>query len=128
MNVLFHAHSGVRYLVLLIGLMVALHAAIRMVRGRPFDETARRFGVAFAVTMDVQLVLGLVLLFLWPFDPQLIGHITMMVLAVAVAHLAPALNRRRPPERKSLGLQLFGTVGALVLVIGGILAIQRPIL
>ncbi len=128
MDILFHAHSGVRYLVLLIGLVVAFHAAIRMFRGRPFDQTARRFAVAFAVVMDIQLVMGLVLLFLWPFYPELIGHITMMVLAVAVAHLAPALNRRRPPERKSLGLQLFGTVAALVLVIGGILAIQRPIL
>lgn len=128
MNVIFMAHSGVRYLVLLIGVMVAVYAAVRMARGRPYNETARRFGVSFAGIMDIQLLLGLANLLARPFYPQLIGHITLMVLAVALAHVAPALNKRRPPEARSLGLQLGATLGSLALILGGILAIGRSIL
>lgn len=127
-NVIFMAHSGVRYLALLIGVMVAAYAAIQMVRGKTYNETARRFGVSFAGIMDIQLLLGIANLLTRPFYPRLIGHIALMVLAVALAHIPPALNRRRPPEERSLALQLRYTIGALVLMAAGILAIGRSIL
>jgi heme A synthase len=128
MHVIFMAHSGIGYLALLIGVMVAVYAGIQMVRGKPYNETARRFGVSFAGIMDIQLLLGIANLVTRPFYPQLIGHIALMVLAVALAHVPPALNKRRPPEARSLGLQLGATLGVLALIVGGILAIGRSIL
>ena len=49
----------------------------------------------------------------------------MMLAAVSVAHVANIVNKRR--ESKSYGVALGGVVVSLILVIGGIMAIGRPI-
>lgn len=125
---LLHAHSGVRYLVLLAGLIAVLYAAVGLFGRRPYDRGGRITMQTFVVLLDVQLLLGLLLVFSRPYYPALAGHIVMMVLAAGTAHAASSVNRRRPIERKSWALQLGAAVLALVFIIGGILAIGRPVL
>lgn len=127
-NILFHAHSGLRYLVLLAGVLAFLYTIVAAVRAKPWDRTGRVLVGAFAGLLDLQIVVGVVLIFVWRFYPALWGHLTMMLLAAASVHGASVLNRRRPPERQSPMAPALGTAGALVLIIGGIAAIQRSIL
>jgi hypothetical protein len=127
-SILFHAHSGLRYLVLLAGLASFLYSLIAALSNRPWDRGGRVLLGAFIGVLDVQVLLGLVLVFVWPFYAALWGHIVLMVLAAGAAHLTSILNRRRAPDRKSHMTVALGAAGTLVLVIGGITAIGRSII
>lgn len=127
-TILFHAHSGLRYLVLLAGVVAFLYAGAAAVRSRPWDRTGRVLLGIFTGVLDLQIVLGVALVFLWEFYPALWGHIIMMVLAGASAHVASVLNQKRPSEARSPLTATLGVAGALILVVGGIAAIQRSIL
>ena len=128
-NILFHAHSGLRYLVLLAGLLVLVYSLAQALRDRPWDRPGRILLSSFVGVMDLQVLLGIVLLVvrLDGFFPALWGHLTLMVLAAVVGHVASARNKRRPPERRSHWLAVAGAGLALVLVVGGILSIGRAI-
>lgn len=123
-------HSGVRYLVLLAA-VAALGAAIMAGRpGRPASRTHERTYTIFVGLLDLQVVIGIVLLLLRGFYPQLMGHIFTMLLAVAVAHGFGIAARSRERERMqpAAGMRIAGAVLTVILVIGGIMAIGRPIL
>lgn len=124
---LFTLHWAVRYLVLLAGLAAVVAALLRLRHGT-MGEGGRIAGAVFTGMLDLQLLLGIGVVLTRPFYPALIGHLTMMALAVVVAHATMAVLKRRPPERRSPALQLGGTVLALVLIVGGILAIGRSVI
>ncbi len=122
-------HSGVRYLVLLAALLAIGTALLAGRPGRPAGRTHDRMFMIFVGLLDLQVVIGLVLLVLRGFYPQLLGHIFTMLLAVGAAHGFGLAARRRERERMQPagGLRVAGVALTLVLVIGGILAIGRPI-
>ncbi|CAN5747818.1 hypothetical protein BH23GEM10_BH23GEM10_08790 [soil metagenome] len=120
-------HGGIRYLVLLAGVIAVVAAALGWGRGNAVSWERAAMG-AFVGLLDAQVLIGIALLLMWPFQPVLIGHITMMVLAAVVAHAGSVIARRRPPERQASGVRLAAIAIALVLIVGGILAIQRPII
>jgi hypothetical protein len=126
-EMLFGMHSGTRYLVLLAGVVATVIAIAGLARA----EMARGVAVSgrvFLILLDVQVVLGIVLLVVWPFYGALVGHIVMMILAVVAGHGLAVAVKRRPPTARPPALQLAAVLVPLVLVIGGILAIGRPIL
>jgi hypothetical protein len=124
MRMLFYAHSGLRYLVLLMGLVALAYFAYGLATKRPVDKGVRILGSSFVGLLDLQIVLGILLLATgWPFYPALWGHIVMMLLAAGLAHTLLVVNRRRP--NPGYLLPLIAVAGAFVLVIGGILAIGR---
>ncbi len=126
-DILFHAHSGLRYLALLAGVLSFGYSLVASLRSRPWDRPGRILLAAFVGLMDLQVLLGLILVFIRPFYPALWGHLVMMVLAAVVGHIASAMNRRRPPERQSQLTAALGSAGALILIVGGITAIGRSI-
>lgn len=125
---LLQAHSGVRYLVLLLGVVALVWALVGLARGSGYDRGMRITASAFAGILHLQILLGLGVIFTRGFYPALIGHITMMIFAAAVAQVTSSIQRRRAPEERGYVPHLVSTAVALVLVIGGIMAIQRPIL
>jgi hypothetical protein len=127
-SILFHAHSGLRYLVLLAGVVSFLYSIIAAVTDRPWDRGGRVLLTSFIGLLDVQVLLGLILVFVWPFYAALWGHIILMLLAAVTAHLTSILHRRRPPDRKGHMPVALGVAGAVILVIGGITAIGRSVL
>jgi len=127
MRMLFYAHSGLRYLVLLMGLVAVVYFAYGLATKRPVDKSVRIIGSSFAGLLDTQILLGIILLGTgWPFYPALWGHLVMMVLAAGLAHALLVVNRKRP--NPGYLLPLIGVGGALLLVIGGILAIGRGLM
>lgn len=120
---LIYAHSGIRYLVLLIGLAVVAYALYGAVTKKPFTPSMRVLGGVYAMSMDVNILLGLALIFTNSFQPYLIGHITMMVFAAAAGHVVPAVMKRRPEEERTYLPYVVGTVISLGLLVAGILAI-----
>ncbi len=124
---LLSAHSGFRYLVLLLGVAVVAYAVYGMATKRPYDKRMRILAAAFTGTLDLTVLLGLAHLFTSRFYPQLGGHIVMMALAVAVAHIVSVVMRRRPPEQRTYAPHLVATLIVLTIVAFGIVAIGRPI-
>jgi hypothetical protein len=123
----FNAHSGLRYLVLLVGVLTALYGIAGMLRKTPVDKTAVTLVRVFGVTLDIQLLLGIVTLISGQFFGQLIGHIVLMIAAVAVAHLGAVRLKKAAPAQRGYGLVVASALIPLALIIGGILAIQRAI-
>ena len=124
---LLQAHSGFRYLVLLMGVVVIGYAAYGMATGRPYDTRMRALSAIFTGVIDLTVLLGFVNIFTGMFYPQLGGHIVMMVLAAAVAHIVHRVVKSRPDEQRTYAPHLVGTVVVLGMVVAGIMAIGRPI-
>jgi hypothetical protein len=122
-------HSAVRYVVLLTAVAVVVLSAVQWSRTTAEETRMQRIAMtAFVGTLDLQALLGITLLALWAFYPALIGHIAMLLLAVAVAHIGLVMARRREPARSGAPIRLAAVAVALVLIVGGIMAIQRPVL
>ena len=126
-TMLFYAHSGLRYLVLLSGIMAVGYAAYGAAKGIPYDKKMRILASAFAGTVDLNVLLGIALIMTRPFYAQLGGHIAMMLPAAIVAHIVPAVMKRRPMNERTYMPHIVATVVALGLVAAGIMAIGRPI-
>ena len=126
MPIVFYMHSGIRYLVLLAALAALCYLVFGLATRRDFDKLAGALAGAYVGLMDVQVLLGILLYLLVPSYPALLGHVVMMLAAVTVGHAANVVNKRR--DTKSYGVALVGVALSLVLILGGIMSIGRPIL
>lgn len=124
---LYAAHSGIRFLVLLAGFVVILYGLWGMWGKRAYEPLMGRLASAFAGLLHLQILIGLVVLFTRPFGSQLIGHILMTVLAAVVAQGTTSVVSRRPQEQKTYAPHVVGTLLALGLIAGGIMAIGRGV-
>ncbi|HEU4698259.1 MAG TPA: hypothetical protein VFS40_03710 [Gemmatimonadales bacterium] len=127
MTALFHAHSGLRYLVLLAGVLALLVLVYGRATGRPM-RAGRVLTSVFAGLLDLQILLGIALVISGIYYGALMGHMAMMLLAAVVVHVASVVARHATDERRALTLRLGGVVIALLCILLGILAIGRSIL
>ena len=125
---LYAAHSGLRFLVLLAGLFVILYALVGHFGKREYSSAMARLAAFFTGLLHLQVLTGVAVLFTRPFYNSIIGHLFLMLLAAAVAQLTSSVVRRRPQEEKTYGPHLVGAIVALGLVAVGILAIGRGVL
>lgn len=124
MDILFSAHSGVRYLVLFSGLIALAWFVWGKAAGRPFTRPAPALLAVFIGLFDIQILLGLALLIGGRRPPGIWGHVALMLSAAVFVHV---INKRGKRE-EGCGLPLLGVAGALALILVGILSIGRPIL
>ncbi len=124
---ILYAHSGLRYLVLLAGILVVAYAAHGLATKKDYDGTMKILAAAFTGLLDLTVLLGVATLFTNSFYPQLGGHIVMMLLAAVLAHVVYGVMKRRPPERRTYGPHVVGTLIVLAIIATGILAIGRPV-
>jgi heme A synthase len=124
-NTLFHAHSGLRFLVLLAAVVALIVQTLGASGRQPYGRPSRIAMAVFTGLLDLQLLLGLVMVVLGCFYPALMGHLMMMVLAVAAAHGCSVYAKRNADGRRSHGVALVGVILALALIVGGIAAIGR---
>lgn len=127
MSFLYSAHSGLRYLVLLFGVVALIYFAFGWGTGRQYDRVARILGASFTGTLHLQVLLGIVLLLKWIYYPALNGHLVLMIGAAAVATVLVARGRRAPEAGRGYALSFAGVLVALLLITGGILAIGRGV-
>ncbi len=125
MNMVYYAHSGLRYLVLL----SALAAIVVLIRGRagnrPYDRAARLTTGIFTGTLHLQFALGILLVVLGRWYPAVMGHLIMNTLGVATATVLVGWARREKDARRGYTYALTGVVVSLLLLVAGIAAIGR---
>lgn len=122
---LYQAHSGVRFLVLLLALVVIIAALHGLLTGRASGKTDRITMGAFTGVLDLQMLLGIGLIIAGIFYGALMGHLMMMILAIASAHVAARLARKSVDDRRAHAIRLAGAALALALILGGVMAIGR---
>ena len=127
MNFLFHAHSGLRYLVLLAAVAAVVALAYALATHRA-SGVARILARAFTGLLDLQVLLGIGLVVGGDFPDAVVGHLVMMVIAVVIAHGASIIGGRASTERREQMVRLVGILLALGVIIGGIMALGRSVL
>lgn len=125
---LLQLHSGLRYLVLLAGVVALAYALFAVFTSRPYDRGIRATGAAFAGLLHLQVLLGFILVVSGRFAPALVGHIFMMLFAAVIAQIPLSVMRRRPPETRTTLPHLVAVTVSLALIWGGVLAIGRGLL
>lgn len=126
-NLFLNAHSGLRYLILLFGVLTVLYALYGAATKRDYDARMRILSSTFAATMHLQILLGLALVFSGRFNPALTGHIFMMLFAVAAGQIPVSVMRRRPDEEKTYLPHALWAAASLALIWGALMAIGRPL-
>lgn len=126
MNFLYHAHSGLRYLVLLAALAALIALAYALATGRAGRAT-RILPAAFTGLLDLQVLLGIALVMGGLMPDIVVGHLVMMIIALIVAHGASILAGRTRDERRALVIRLVGVALALLIIVGGIMALGRSV-
>jgi hypothetical protein len=127
MRPLFFAHSGLRYLVLLAGVVALVYLAYAALARKPEGKGGRIVMSAFVGLLDLQILLGIVLVAMGDFYPALVGHIMTMVIAAVVAH-GSSVYAKRSGSGRADQIRLAGVVVTLILIAVGIHAIGRAVL
>jgi hypothetical protein len=128
-------HSVLRWVVLVAGLVAAILGLAGVFGRRPWTSFDRIVGSVFVISMDTQLVLGLILyVFLSPLTqaafadmgaamgtPALrfyaVEHIFTMVIAVVLAHAGSILIRRASDDsKKQRWAAIFYTLALLAIL------------
>ncbi|MBE2252791.1 MAG: hypothetical protein IAE78_24885 [Myxococcus sp.] len=121
---MLHAHSALRYLVLGTGIALLIITGLALAqKKKEYGALPRGLGSAFIGLTHLQILLGFGLLFQGLYTPRLIGHIVMMSVAVVVAQVAHVKNKKAATP--GFTLPFIGTLGSLLLMVGGAFAIGR---
>jgi hypothetical protein len=125
MDTLVQIHSLLRWLVLLAG-VVSLAVALAAWFGSTVSgQQTRQALLIYAVLLDVEVLLGIII---WIAEQRWAGggrqfqfeHPLMMLVALAVAHVAAARARRVPAPRLAARMRALGSGLSLLLIVAGI--------
>lgn len=124
MNILFMAHSGLRWLILLVAVVAIVKFTLGWLKGGAFKGMDRGLAAGFSGLMDLQATLGIVFL-IWNglaagigFPRHRIEHGLVMILAAIVGHLASRWKNADDTTR--FRNSLFVIIASLILVLIGI--------
>ncbi|HEX9940292.1 MAG TPA: hypothetical protein VGB15_24370 [Longimicrobium sp.] len=124
-NGIFHAHSGLRFLILLAAVVALIVLALGAFGRKPFGKPSRIAVAAFSGLLDLQIVLGIAMVVMGCIYGALMGHLAMMILAAIALHALSAYGRKQADARRAHTIALVGVVLALLLIAAGIGAIGR---
>jgi hypothetical protein len=125
MDFLLKLHGEMRWLVALAAAVVLIRSLAGWLRGTPFGGLDRGLMTVLTILLDLNLVLGLVLLVGLPGGllPNRLEHALTMVLAITAAH-SWALWRNSPDSRLKFRNNLFAVLAVLVLVVAGVVRLR----
>ncbi len=112
---LVHAHSGLRWVVLLGGIYAIVVAYKAWKGNQPFTGQVKSAGTIFLSSLHLQFLLGLVLYFMSPWFQALqdnpgevmknsvarfyaVEHLSMMLIAVVIATICSAKSKRKADD------------------------------
>jgi hypothetical protein len=108
-------HSINRWLVVLIGVIAAIKFLVGWLRNSTYQPIDSRLMSAYAGSLDLQLLLGIILLIGGGFEQ--IEHAVTMIIAVVLAHLS-RIWRDKPDSIKFRNNFMAITLGLLLIFAG----------
>ncbi|HEU4882011.1 MAG TPA: hypothetical protein VFT45_07200 [Longimicrobium sp.] len=124
-NMLYMAHSGLRFLVLLAAVIAAAVLLWGWSARRPYAGPSRTAATVFTRLLGLQFLLGIGTVLTRPWYGALIGHLVMMFAAIGAAEGITGYARRQTDARRAHMIALVGVLLALALIVGGIMAIRN---
>jgi Na+/citrate or Na+/malate symporter len=115
---LVHAHSGWRYLVLLLLGVTLLVLIAGWWRARPWGAVPKRLLLITTILLDVQVTLGVAMFLIqkaWQI-PLFLEHTVTMLLGLALAHVANVRARKSKDAAGQYRQAFLWLLGAAVLV------------
>lgn len=136
-SMLVHAHSGFRWLVLLLAVVVLIKSLIGLFGEGTYTKLDKILKSVFVGFMDIQLIIGVILYFISPIAQQArsagfstmmaekelrfwgLEHIVIMILAIAAAHIGSAITKRADDASVKFRFQaIFFGVSLLLMLFG----------
>jgi heme A synthase len=127
-----HAHSGLRWLVLLFLVLAVVFALIKWLAKRPFWTTHKKIALFALVFTHLQVVLGFILYFISPkviFDGAamndtasrfyLVEHLAGMLISAIIITIGYSRAKRALPEVSAKSIFWYYLIG-LVLILASI--------
>lgn len=143
-DLLLLAHSWLRWIIVLAGI-AAVVVALR--GGRDDDPLPMQFDLYFMISLDIQLLLGIALLFVTPWMHMIgepgtmansasrywtVEHEFGMLIAIVIAHVARVAGKRAPDSRMRARRLAIGNAISLVIILATMpwpfMAYGRPLL
>lgn len=118
-------HGEVRWLVALFAVLAIVRFGLGLIRNSPYTGMDRGIIAAYTGLMDVNLLLGLVLLvgLGGGLPAARLEHAVTMILAVAVAHLN-AIWRKSDDAQLKFRNNLIVVLASITLVIAGVIRLR----
>ncbi len=127
---LFHAHSGFRYIVLLLLLVVIAKSLIGFTGKKPFQSIDNKLSLWLLISTHIQFVGGLVLYFVSPFvqfsaetmkDSSTrywtVEHLVGMLVAIVLITIARSASKKMSDDTaKHKRLFVFNSIALVVMV------------
>lgn len=134
-NLTLYAHSYMRWVVVILGVLLIVRSLVGWLGKRSWSEAVGRLGLSFTISMDVQLLLGLLLYGV--FSPTMqrvfsnfgqamgdarlrfwaVEHIFVMIVAVVLAHIGHITAKRLPEDRRYRRYAIFAGLAMLAVVL-----------
>ncbi len=130
-------HNTMRWVVVVLALWALWQAWSGWLGKRDYTATDRRSALFFTISLDIQVVLGLILYFISPITTQAMSdmgaamsaggatrfytveHATMMIIAVVLAHVGSAIARRGTDAvKKHRSAAIWFTLAVLAVLAG----------
>lgn len=139
-------HNITRWIVVIAGVLAAVRAVVGWLGSRQWSDLDNRLGLIFTISMDVQVLLGLLLYFvLSPITTNafsnfgqamteagtrfyLVEHSALMVVALILAHVGRSLSKRAQDDRARHTRAAIFFVLSLVAITVAIPWASRPLL
>lgn len=127
---LLHAHSGIRYLVLLLLIVVIVKSLLGLVGKKEYTKLDNGLGLSLFIATHVQLLFGIVLYFISPFVQfsgaamkdattryWLVEHGTAMLIAIVLITLARTTSKKMSNDvAKHRRLFLFNLIALAIIL------------
>ncbi len=128
---LLHAHSGLRWLILVAVIIAVLKSMVGLFAGSNYTKFDKIVAVAFVGMMHLQLLIGLVLYFFYsPFitynmSDQVsrfwsVEHLALMLFAVAAAQVGRSISKKTTDAQVKFRFQSIFFGMSLILMLLGI--------
>lgn len=127
--ILQHAHSGLRWLVLLFLVLAIVFALIKWLGKKPFWETHKKYALFALIFTHIQLIIGLLLYFISPkviFAAKsmkdavdrffLVEHMVGMLIATVLITIGYSKAKRALPEKSAKLVFWFYTIGLIIIL------------
>ena len=121
MTILLEAHSGLRWIIVVIGFLAIIKFLIGMARKSAFTKMDRGLSSGFSGLMDLQVTLGLLYFLITGFGgagfpPFRIEHMITMLIAAVVGH-APSMFKKAANKH---AVAFYAVIGAMILIVIGV--------
>ncbi|NTU65593.1 MAG: hypothetical protein HGB05_19880 [Chloroflexi bacterium] len=125
MDFILGLHSLVRWLVVVAAVIAVVRYVIDLVGKSPDAELGRKLMMAYTILLDVNVLLGIILLVgraigVGQILPIWIEHAVTNLIAVVIAHIFAARAKKQADAKRTAAWRLAGVLISIALIVMGV--------